>query len=54
MKTLRIAIVVVFTSVVSTGLFSQQPFGLTDTLRLDPKITQGRFANGLTYLHQSE
>ena len=49
MKTLRIAIVVVFTSVVSTGLFSQQPFGLTDTLRLDPKITQGRFANGLTY-----
>ena len=45
----RFSIVVALAAIISTSVFSQQLLGIKDTLRLDPKITKGKFANGLTY-----
>ncbi len=45
----RFSIVVALAAIISTVVFSQQPLGLKDTLRLDSRITKGKFANGLTY-----
>ncbi len=45
----RHCLALVLVAVISNGIFAQQPFGLNDTLRLDPKITMGKFANGLTF-----
>ena len=45
----RFSIVAACAAIISTSVFSQQLFGIKDTLCLDPKITKGKFANGLTY-----
>src|SRR5208283_4216454 len=45
----RFSIVFACAAIISTSVFSQQLFGIKDTLRLDSKITKGKFSNGLTY-----